>query len=731
VRARDTENCTKNPIVKITKTSDHFLELKLNNQDRMMRGGRTKLVANTYKAKGKSWRPNRQEMVQMYTGGEARERVAENASEPEEEEEALEVTKVTRKEEEKMDEEEEEGEEERVVVMREEEDTVSPLSSRQSTVGGRNKQQDGWKTVGKKQKDAAEAATNKTNTVGVKMVRIGKAGTTGYSPRDVSHFFTMLKRIDSTAVILNSRKEITSATTMEEMEQMKAMDYKGFLDMRTDNWGGPAEHKEKTVWMCYVATDLMSPNLQQLREDKQVQGYLQAGDITMQYTKLRESNSRVAFHIANKDPKYTNRNDLEERLSNHMKQHNKKEIPIHVLNMAASGKNFNTRMCTAVVGGKDMRTVESILKEHPFTDLELIPFSWKFQDSAGYTRRLKEHEGVLKLSRAIKLEEMDIDELEDLKMLMGGDPAKEFVIDVFPATHARRTGVVYVQYINGHRNPVMMMVQEIIRKIKAKREADDDTTILPFPDGPKIVNTNGSPSPTIQTNTTNKTNSVIPSSKYGGLLDTEQLVQTANRIPWAISVNNRSFLDTVIGKVRATESDNETDTFKSATSGAKSTRETELEEENRQLTKQLAEKETQYNQAMKQLQEERREYKEMMNQIRQESNQKEEAREQKEKKRDDEREQKDRKRDEEMAEMRALIMALMSKGGEELHKMIDNQGSTPKRKKRGDEPLNNREERNPLTGTTLEEDFPEDLLLIEGTMKDAEPTTLQEGLEFT
>jgi hypothetical protein len=455
------------------------LDQKHNNQGSRMVVKKQGTVPNKYKQTVKNWRSNGQEMEENEKNEYVAKRVAARASEDEEEEKTGDKI-LGRMGEDSEEEEEETDKEEEVLVMIEEEDTVSPLSSRQSTITGGRSKHDGWKTVGRKERrDAVTEATSKANTVGVKMVRIGKTGSTGYTPRNVSYFFTMLGRIDKTAVVLNARNETTSAKTVNEMEQMNAMDYKGFLDMRTDSWGGPTENKSKTVWMCYIASDLLQPNLQQLREDKQVQEYLRAGDITLQYTKLRESNSRIAFHIANKDPKYTNRNDLEERLIEHMKKWNDKDIPIHVLNMATAGKNFNTRMCTAVVGGRDVRKVESLFKEHPFEDLELIPISWKFQDIAGYTRRLKEHEAVLKLSRAIKLEEMNVqDELDDFKMLMGGDPAKEHVIDVFPANHAERTGVIYVQYINEHRPVVMQMVQDIVRKLKERRHEEEEPMIF-------------------------------------------------------------------------------------------------------------------------------------------------------------------------------------------------------------------------------------------------------------
>lgn len=601
---------------------------------------------------------------------------------------------------------------ETVVVGGEEEDTVSPLSSKQSIEENRGKRNEEWKTAGKEKRDVVTEAANRVNTVGIKLVRIGSTGTTGYIPGDVSHFFKILRRVDPTAIILNARKEKSSATTTEDMEKMNAMDYKGFLDMRNDSWGSPTENKSKTVWMCYIATDTMTPNLQQLRDDGEAQDYLRRGNIILQYTKLLESNSRVAFPIANKDPKYTNRQDVEERLRNHMRQYSEKDIPIHVLNMATSGKNFNTRMCTAVVGGKDVRKVESIFKDHPYSELELIPFSWKFQDGVGYTRRLKEHEGVLKISRAIKLEEMNVnDEFEDFKMLMRGDPAKEYVIDVFPATHATRTGVVYVQYINDHKNAVMGMIQHIVGTIKKKRQEQGGNVILPFPNGPTVVTTIGSTTQSVQTNTSNNTGSIIPSSKYGDLLKSNAMVPTATKIPWAISVNNKSFLEAVTGQGKGHQDpESDTDTLKSGNSGNKSIREIELETRNILLTRQLQEREDYYQNLIQRIQED--------NEMR---------------RKDDERKRKADKEEhaQEIAELRAMILRIdmRNKQEEKSEESNKNQGSTPKRKKRDTNiPVNDTNQQNPLTGATLEEEFPEESLIMEDSMTDAEPIHPEEGL---
>jgi hypothetical protein len=79
--------------------------------------------------------------------------------------------------------------------------------------------------------------------------------------------------------------------------------------------------------------------------------------------------------------------------------------------------------------------------------------------------------------------------------------------------------------------------------------------------------------------------------------------------------------------------------------------------------------------------------------------------------------------------MRAMILALQMtrqiKESEISH--TKDQGSTPKRKRRTDMAATEMQEPNPVTGTTLEEEFPEEALCLEEPMTDEEPYTLEEG----
>jgi hypothetical protein len=95
----------------------------------------------------------------------------------------------------------------------------------------------------------------------------------------------------------------------------------------------------------------------------------------------------------------------------------------------------------------------------------------------------------------------------------------------------------------------------------------------------------------------------------------------------------------------------------------------------------------------------------------------------------------EREQAEEMAELRAMILELRMKNKKERElnetSNSNNQGSTPKRqKKQTITTTPSRQEPSPLTGATLDKEFPEETLLLVETMPDKEPFTLEEGREL-
>jgi hypothetical protein len=154
---------------------------------------------------------------------------------------------------------------------------------------------------------------------------------------------------------------------------------------------------------------------------------------------------------------------------------------------------------------------------------------------------------------------------------------------------------------------VLGMIRENIDSMRNRRKETE--TIVPFPEGPILVNIAESAEPSVQTATTNRTmrnKEVIPVSKYSEwLTDTDNIQSPPNKIPWTINVKNKSFSDAVQGKTIGTNQEPDEETVNSGnTSGFKTVRETELEQENERLNQQLKDNEKKYEDTMERMREE-------------------------------------------------------------------------------------------------------------------------------
>ena len=81
-------------------------------------------------------------------------------------------------------------------------------------------------------------------------------------------------------------------------------------------------------------------------------------------------------------PTRMNWNELEARIQEHINtNHTSRPLPIHLINIDAKFKSGDktdvVKMCTVVVGNRDVSAVVKTLTRVPFEPLELIPFSWR------------------------------------------------------------------------------------------------------------------------------------------------------------------------------------------------------------------------------------------------------------------------------------------------------------------------------------------------------------------
>ena len=128
-----------------------------------------------------------------------------------------------------------------------------------------------WQLAGSKSKTApAQLASAKAHILGVKVVKTGASYQTRFDPGDLTLFFGIVSIIDPDAVILNHAKELSSAVHVKVMAKKESRDFKSFMDIKTSPRGGPSERMECTQWLCYVASDVLAPDLQQLRSNSHI-----------------------------------------------------------------------------------------------------------------------------------------------------------------------------------------------------------------------------------------------------------------------------------------------------------------------------------------------------------------------------------------------------------------------------------------------------------------------------
>ena len=235
------------------------------------------------------------------------------------------------------------------------------------------KSDDGFSTVSSTAKSSASVLATKEHFVGIKVTRNGSTGATEWSPTDVKNLLSLISEVDPNALFLDHSAKEKSHKTISSVKKMLPMDMAPFFDMQVSQWGHASEEKERSTMSFYIATNIVSANLREIREYHRIKTFLQQGNCSVQSTRLTESVSKPVTVILNKDPDHTYRVAMAQRFEEHLRQHSpsNKTIPVNIVAMPVG----NTRACVVTVGSRDEVITKKILKEHPFPHLELLPYS--------------------------------------------------------------------------------------------------------------------------------------------------------------------------------------------------------------------------------------------------------------------------------------------------------------------------------------------------------------------
>ena len=240
------------------------------------------------------------------------------------------------------------------------------------------------------------------------------------------------------------------------------MDFNGFLDIRTTTWGANSANTKRTTLSFWIASDIITPGLKELRTNLSLKEFLFRGSCKHNPTTLTESRTKVVAYFEGKDPKHTHRDTMADRISTHINSFSKGDTPIPLKVIPIMEKDKS--MLAIVVGSQDQRMVETILEHHKFPDLELIMQSWKRKQPKEFHQRLTNHQIIVNNSTAFKLEGVDPQVVPRFAELLRDTSCSSAIVDICPTGHSLKTGVVYVQLLRGHESRILQEIDKALQE---------------------------------------------------------------------------------------------------------------------------------------------------------------------------------------------------------------------------------------------------------------------------
>ena len=215
------------------------------------------------------------------------------------------------------------------------------------------------------------------NVIGIRLQREGPRGETEWNPDDIWNLMRIIQDLDSKALFLNCKAAWESILTVnKDDKKLFKLHWRERVDHRTEPWGPPRSKKERTHIIFYVATDILSKGLKEIREHTKGQAFLTHGGCIMQSTRLSESISKAVEILLDINPLHVQRESMAARMEAHLQKYHKsnKRIPVNIVVMPITGIGMSTRACMVVVGSRDEKMVAKILRDHPFPYLDTMPY---------------------------------------------------------------------------------------------------------------------------------------------------------------------------------------------------------------------------------------------------------------------------------------------------------------------------------------------------------------------
>ena len=412
-----------------------------------------------------------------------------------------------------------------------------------------------------------ELVNRKGTVTGVQITRTIN-GNSRFHPKDIRQLFEILVEVDKHMLIMDCAGNRNNIFHVKDMCKMTPMDYNGFLDIQSIQWGHPDDNLMRTTLSFWIATHNIKRNLFELKDHPKFKQFLQAGNCRVQPTSLLQSQSRLIGLVEGKDPKHThNRTELADRISSYLSSHSQKypTIPVNIVQVTELG----VPILAIAVGNRHATAATKILTDHPYSALGIIMMSWKRQAKEEFATRINQHQLICQQSRAFRISSMDPAGLGLFQEFIRYSTADPYVIDISTAVHSETTGRVYVQYLEVYKEQVQQILEEYIADHKNPPDSTFGHPTIDNSDSATIANN------TFHTNKSDnqsRTTITRPQSKYANLLTSQPKSvhkPVTTRIPKAITTTKpKSFMAALTSSMDSDSDDTDHSTLTPRTKGS-------------------------------------------------------------------------------------------------------------------------------------------------------------------
>ena len=284
---------------------------------------------------------------------------------------------------------------------------------------------------------------------------------------DIGALFNAILQLDKDAIFLPHDNDTHRAVKLSTMIK-PTYDFKAMMDFEITNWGRPSDNKGKLSMSFYIASDILQPDIMSIQQDPLIQRILKQHKMMLYPHNLLQSDSRPVAYFSGKSVAHTWRKDLKEPFGTYLTEQLNDSatmlnlfgedhdvpmtIPFFFRVMTLRNKWGSAQAIGIHVGTLHKEFLETIIKQSPFPDVELISLSLRRKNPSHFDKCIRLHEYICNNSCAIKLMQTTVDSRDTLRLELSKDSTlTDKIINLAESSKASTDGTLYVQCLQKHR----------------------------------------------------------------------------------------------------------------------------------------------------------------------------------------------------------------------------------------------------------------------------------------